>query len=118
MNINGCNILGFVPVAHCTANWRSSRNSKLSFPSGHAFAAVFCTLFLFFYLRGVQKRHPGDAILKIFFWAVNCISALFTIYCCNNTFKKFNFYNTGTITPAFLKVSQGLPTVGIFLLMY
>uniref|UniRef100_A0A914ID77 poly(A)-specific ribonuclease n=1 Tax=Globodera rostochiensis TaxID=31243 RepID=A0A914ID77_GLORO len=48
----------FVPIAHCTGGWKSSRNSKMSFPSGHAAASVFCTLFLIFYLRGLQIRFP------------------------------------------------------------
>ncbi|KAL7072150.1 hypothetical protein ACQ4LE_008934 [Meloidogyne hapla] len=71
----------FVPVAHCTTSWKKSRNSKLSFPSGHAAISVFSTLFLFFYLRGLQKR-SSDFILKLLYVIVSSIFISFTIYCC------------------------------------
>lgn len=72
----------FISIAHCTSNWKSSRNSKLSFPSGHATAAVFATVFLYFYLRGVQKRHPHIFALKFLFRFVTILFTIFTIYCC------------------------------------
>jgi phosphatidate phosphatase len=71
----------FVPVAHCTTGWKKSRNSKLSFPSGHAAISVFATLFLFFYLRGLQRRTP-DLFIKLLFLIVSSIFIIFTIYCC------------------------------------
>lgn len=71
----------FVPVAHCMAGWKNARNSKLSFPSGHAAASVFCTLFLIFYLRGLQKRLPYLR-LQIMFYIVSLFFVVFTAFCC------------------------------------
>ena len=71
----------FVPIAHCTTGWKTSRNAKLSFPSGHACASTFASLFLFFYLRGVQRRYPC-LTLKLFFILSTAASLIFTIFCC------------------------------------
>ncbi|KAL3114948.1 hypothetical protein niasHT_011384 [Heterodera trifolii] len=45
----------YVKLAHCTVGWKNSRNSKMSFPSGHAAASVFCTLFLAVMLTETER---------------------------------------------------------------
>ncbi|KAI3411885.1 hypothetical protein GPALN_001947 [Globodera pallida] len=73
----------FVPIAHCTGGWKSSRNSKMSFPSGHAAASVFCTLFLIFYLRGLQIRFP-IFFLKSVYLLVSAAFVVFSVICCKS----------------------------------
>jgi len=88
--------LAFVPIAHCTTGWKKSRNSKLSFPSGHAAISVFSTLFLFFYLRGLQRR-TSDFIIKLLFVIVSSVFISFTTYCCISRVTDFWHYPTDVL---------------------
>uniref|UniRef100_A0A914M1D9 Phosphatidic acid phosphatase type 2/haloperoxidase domain-containing protein n=1 Tax=Meloidogyne incognita TaxID=6306 RepID=A0A914M1D9_MELIC len=86
----------FVPIAHCTTGWKKSRNSKLSFPSGHAAISVFSTLFLFFYLRGLQRR-TSDFIIKLLFVIVSSVFISFTTYCCISRVTDFWHFPTDVL---------------------
>uniref|UniRef100_A0A1I7XX79 AcidPPc domain-containing protein n=1 Tax=Steinernema glaseri TaxID=37863 RepID=A0A1I7XX79_9BILA len=54
----------FIEEAFCTGPARRVRTARTSFPSGHTTAAVFATLFLYYYTSGVVKAFPTNLSLK------------------------------------------------------
>ena len=50
------NLIGYITTFECQTSFKNSRNSKLSFPSGHAAASVFILLFLWYFLKRTERQ--------------------------------------------------------------
>uniref|UniRef100_A0A914XVS3 Phosphatidic acid phosphatase type 2/haloperoxidase domain-containing protein n=1 Tax=Panagrolaimus superbus TaxID=310955 RepID=A0A914XVS3_9BILA len=50
------NPLGYITSFICQTSFKHSRNSRLSFPSGHAAASIFSLLFLAYFLQRTERK--------------------------------------------------------------
>ncbi|KAK0404745.1 hypothetical protein QR680_017606 [Steinernema hermaphroditum] len=54
----------YIEEAFCTGPARRVRTARTSFPSGHTTAAVFATLFIYYYSTGIVRAFPNNLSLK------------------------------------------------------
>uniref|UniRef100_A0A7E4VTC7 AcidPPc domain-containing protein n=1 Tax=Panagrellus redivivus TaxID=6233 RepID=A0A7E4VTC7_PANRE len=72
----------FISSFECTANpAKRARNAQMSFPSGHAAAAVLPVLFFMYFLRRVSNQSQ-IGFRRIFQILVIVFFGVFAVYCC------------------------------------
>jgi len=54
----------YIEEAHCTATARKVRTARTSFPSGHTTAAVFATMFIYYYTTGIVRAYCSSVWLN------------------------------------------------------
>jgi len=83
-DLSGCSSTNrYITDTTCAADWKKARNSRMSFPSGHAAASVFAFLFTVYYFQQLHahKSHL-NRYLNVFRALVVTFFATFTVYCC------------------------------------
>lgn len=91
------NSTAFITGIVCTnENWRKARNARMSFPSGHAAAALFSLLFVHYFLT--QLHHASVAkYFKIFRTLVTTFFVAFCVYCCISRVTDFWHFPTDVL---------------------
>lgn len=88
----------YVSFTVCLENWKKARNSRMSFPSGHAGASVFALLFVFYFLYHLHATTKNPSRWALFFrYFVSLFYLVFTIYCCYSRVTDFWHFPTDVL---------------------
>uniref|UniRef100_A0A914CGZ6 Phosphatidic acid phosphatase type 2/haloperoxidase domain-containing protein n=1 Tax=Acrobeloides nanus TaxID=290746 RepID=A0A914CGZ6_9BILA len=73
----------------CQNGPRMGRNSRTSFPSGHAMAAVFCFIFLYHFFQYLHRNSTITTLAKRYRFIIITLYFIFTLFCTRTS--KINF---------------------------
>lgn len=95
----------YIPSTICQSNWKKARNSRMSFPSGHAGASVFAMLFVVYFLYRVNLTTKNPSKTAIYFrYIVSLFYIIFTVYCCYSRITDFWHFPTDILAGSFIAV--------------